>query len=151
MPTKEQMATVAEHIRDVIGRRYIEGDGDMCSCWFQPEGGGRVGMGLFRGVPVGTPEPFADVPYRGKFELLLTYVNWEGFSHSQESHVIQRVIDGKSPDLWMDGIGKEKVSEPDQFKGILAGDSVKKYEKHLDGATERALARMQEKSGGHER
>ena len=44
MPTKEQMDAAVEHINDVIGRNYIEGDGDMCSCWFQPEGGGPVGM-----------------------------------------------------------------------------------------------------------
>ena len=49
MPTKDQIATVVANIKDVIGRNYIEGNGDMCSCWFQPEGGGRVGMGLFKG------------------------------------------------------------------------------------------------------
>ena len=107
MPTKKQMATASKHIADVIGRNYIEGNGDMCSCWFQPEGGGPVGMTLFQGVPVGTPEPFTDVPYRGKLELLLTFVDWKGFSHSQESDVIHRVIDGKSPDIWMDGIQAE--------------------------------------------
>ena len=58
MPTKEQMDTVVDHVRDVISRNYIEGDGDMCSCLFQPEGGGRVGITVFQGVPVGTPRAF---------------------------------------------------------------------------------------------
>ena len=50
------------------------------------------------------------------------YVDWEGFSDTQKRGVIQRVLDGRSPDFWMDGIGAEKVSEPDQFKRILAGE-----------------------------
>ena len=150
MPTKEQIATTTEHIKDVIGRRYIEGDGDMCSCWFQPEGGGRVGMTVFQGVPVGTPEPFVDLPDRAKVELLVTYVDWKGFVDWQErSLVIQRVIDGESPALWMDGIDATKGRDhgKEQFKRILTDDSVQKYEQHLNEATERALARMQGKEG----
>ena len=92
MPTKEQMKSVVEHINDVISRRYIEGDGDMCSCVFQPEGGGPVGVTLFQGIPVGTPEPFADLPSWGKIELLGTYIGWKGFSESERSLVIDRVL-----------------------------------------------------------
>jgi hypothetical protein len=164
MPTKEQIASATEHIKDVIGRRYIEGDGDMCSCWFQPEGGGPVGMTIFQGVPVGTPEPFADVPYRGKLELLLTYVDWKGFSLSQESDVTHRVIDGKSPELWMDGIDVTRSHDDgkEQFKRILEEQTIdhkaarlrdtgQDHEKFLKEATERALASMQVKDRGHER
>lgn len=55
------------------------------------------------------------------------------------------------------GIGMRQVDFPqDQFKRILsekinAGDGTQSYEKHLNEATERALARMHDKSGGHER
>ena len=64
MPTNEQIAAAVTEIKDVIGRRYIEGDGDMCSCWFQPEGGGVVGRAMFMGAMDGTPEPFVDLPSR---------------------------------------------------------------------------------------
>jgi uncharacterized protein YjbI with pentapeptide repeats len=104
MPTKEQMETASTHIADVISRNYIEGDGDMCSCWFQPEGGGPVGMTLFQGVSVGTPEPFVELPNRAKVDLLITYVDWKGFTDAQERRVIQRVLDGKSRESWMEGI-----------------------------------------------
>jgi len=107
MPTKKQMKTASRDIADVISRNYIEGDGDMCSCWFQPEGGGRVGMTLFQKVPVGTPEPFTDLPNRAKVELLVTYVDWKGFSDAQERSVIQRILNGDSPEFWMDGIRAE--------------------------------------------
>jgi hypothetical protein len=160
MPTKEQMDTVAHHVKDVIGRNYIEGDGDMCSCVFQPQGGGPVGVNVFQGVPVGTPERFADLPSWGKIELLGTYVGWKGFSESERSLVIDRVLDGGSPDLWMDGIDATKSEDrgKELFKAILAEqstdyhaahlrDSGEDYEKFLKEATERALARMQGKDG----
>ena len=57
----------------------------------------------------------------------------------------------------MGGIGLREVDFPqEQFKRILseqrdAGGPGRKYEKHLNEATERALARMQVKNGGHER
>lgn len=159
MPTKEHMATVAEHIRDVIGRRYIEGDGNQCSCWFRPEGGGPVGMGLFQGVPVGTPEPFADLPYRGKIELLITYVHWKGFSLSQESRVSHRVIDGESPDVWMDSIAPSR-NEKALFAEIMQDTSLRKmpedptisrtYDQQLQDATERG-DRQRKEQEGHER
>ena len=160
MPTKEQIATATDHIKDVIARNYIEGDGDMCSCVFQPEGGGRVGMGIFQGIPVGTPEPFANLPSWGKAELLVTYVGWQGFSDSESSLVHQRVIDGKSLDSWMDGIDVTKSADHGQelFKEILreqiidyraAGlrDTGQDYEKFLKEATERALDRMRGNDG----
>ncbi len=149
MPTKEQIEITTEHIKDVIGRRYIEGDGDMCSCVFQPEGGGPVGVTVFQGIPTGTPEPFVDLPSWGKVELLVTYVGWKGFSDSERSLVLQRVVDGEISDLLMDGI--EATKSPDdgreQFKAILAGDSCKKYEQFLTTSTELALDRMQRKGG----
>ena len=104
MPTKEQVNAAILHIADVIGRRYIEGNGDMCSCWFQPEGGGPLGIRIVQGVPVGTPEPFSDLPVKARIELLDVYVDWEGFDNAQESSVIQRVLDGESPEFWMDDI-----------------------------------------------
>ncbi len=153
MPTKEQMGTASTHITDVISRNYIKTDDDRVDRWFQPEGGGRVGMGFFEGVPVGTAQPFTDVPYGGKLELLLFNVDWKGFSHSQETDVIHRVIDGKSPDLWMDGIEVTKAVDPnkEQFKQILAGAGGQKYGAQLSEAIDRAFARMQEKTGGHQR
>lgn len=149
MPTKDQIATVVANIKDVIGRNYIEGNGDMCSCWFQPEGGGRVGMGLFQGVPVGTPEPFADLPSRGKVELLTTYVDWKGFTDVQKRSVINVVLEGESHNFFevmMDGI-KPSVADPAkvQFKQILAGESGQKYGKELSESIDRAFARMQGK------
>jgi hypothetical protein len=160
MPTKEQIATVVANIKDVIGRNYIEGNGDMCSCWFQPEGGGRVGMGLFQGVPVGTPEPFADLPSQGKVELLTTYVDWKGFTDVQKRSVINVVLEGESHNFFevmMDGI-KPSVANPEkeQFKRILEEQTIdyqaarlrdtgQDYEKFLKEATERALDRMQGK------
>ncbi len=163
MPTKEQMETVVVHVKDVVSRNYIEGDGDMCSCVYQPEGGGRVGITVFQGVPVGTPEPFADLPSWGKVELLVTYVGWKGFSDAQKSDVIDRVIDGKSHDLWMGGIDVTTNHDhcKEMFKQILEEqkidyqaarlrDSGQDHEKFLKEATERALARMQGKEG-HER
>jgi len=157
MPTKEQIATATEHIKDVIGKRYIEGDGDMYSCWFRPEGGGPVGAGLFQGVPVGTPERFADLPSRGKVELLVTYVDWKGFDGLQEDRVIERVLDGNSPDLWMTGIDVTKSPDHgrEQFKKILEEQAVdyqaarlrdtgQDYEKLLKESTDRPMVRVQE-------
>ena len=160
MPTKEQITTATEHIKDVVGRNYIEGDGDMCSCVFQPEGGGSVGVTIFQGVPVGTPEPFADLPSWGKAELLVTYVGWQGFSDSERSLVFQRVLYGKNPDTWMDGIAVTKSADhgKELFKQILEEqrtdyqaarlrDTGQDHEKFLNEATERALDRMQGKEG----
>jgi hypothetical protein len=125
MPTKEQMETASKHIADVISRNYIKTDDDRVYHGFQPEGGGRVGMELFENAPVGTPEPFSDVPFGPKLDLLLFCVDWKGFSHSQETDVVYRVIDGKSPDLWMDGIEVTKAVDPmkEQFKAIVGGES----------------------------
>jgi hypothetical protein len=104
MPTKEQMKTAFRQIADVIGRNYIEGDGDQCSCWFQPEGGGPVGRSLFQGAPVGTPEPFTDLPDKARIELLVDCVDWEGFTGTERRSVQQRVLEGGGPESWMNGI-----------------------------------------------
>jgi hypothetical protein len=93
----------------------------MCSCWFQPEGGGAVGSGLFQGVPVGIPEPFETLPRRGKIELLMTYVGWYGFSHEEESAVSDRVIENRSPEQWMNSIEVKPT-----LQGVLDGNSVSK-------------------------
>ena len=82
MPTANQIRVSIDHIEDVIGRSYIEGDGDMCSCWFPPEGGGPVGFTIFQGVPEGTSEPFVRLPESAKVELLVVYVDWDGFTSS---------------------------------------------------------------------
>lgn len=113
MPTKEQIESVAEHIRDVIGRNYIEGDGDQASCWFQPEGGGVVGRALFQGAPIGTPEPFPELPSKAKAELLVTCVDWEGFTFDERRDVSRRVIDGESPEFWMDGVQASRGLDPE--------------------------------------
>jgi hypothetical protein len=153
MPTKEQMAAAAEHIRDVIGRRYIEGDGDACSCWFQPEGGGPVGMTVFQGVPVGTPEPFSDLPARARIELLDVYVDWEGFNDAQEWSVIQRVLDGESPEFWMDGIVPDAALEisKELFDRGMTGESPQGCGQFFTESEVRALSRMRGKDGGYER
>ena len=122
MPTKEQIDAAVEHINDVIGRNYIEGDGDMCSCWFQPEGGGPVGMTVFQGVPTGTPESFSQIPAKAKVELLQTYVRWEGFTVLQESNVIRRVLDGQSADEWMNGIEPDDVTKKPETGTDLAAE-----------------------------
>lgn len=136
MPTREQMETTVAHIEDVTSRGYVEGDGDQCSCWFQPEGGGALGMGYFRGVPVGTPEPFGNLPDKAKVELLVTYVGWEGFDDAQVGRVIGRVVGGEGPDAWLLGIesGEGRPGKP---------GSLGRYENRLREATQDALSRMQ--------
>lgn len=104
MPTKEQMETAREQIGDVISRRYIEGNGDLCSCWFQPETPGAIGRTLVKWTLEGIPEPFMEIPRKGQMELLHEFVHWEGFSDAQELTVIQRVLDGEIRDSWMDGL-----------------------------------------------
>ena len=104
MPTREQIETAREQIEDVISRRYIEGDGDMCSCWFQPETPGPIGMTLVKGTLEGMPEPFMEIPRKAQVELLHEFVNWDGFSDAQELTVIRRVLDGSSRNSWMDGL-----------------------------------------------
>jgi len=149
MPTKEQMQTTTEHIKDVIGKNYIEGDGDECSCRFHPEGGGTVGRALFVGATDGRAESFKDLPWDAQVELLMTCVDWDSFSHALRWCIIQRVQDRERPDMWMDGIEVTKSHDDgrEQFKAILAGDSCKKYEQFLTTSTERALDRMQGKEG----
>jgi len=104
MPTDEEKETVSEQIEDVIGRRYIESDGDMCSCWFQPETAGPIGMTIVQGTVEGTPEPFNEIPRKAQIELLHEFVNWKGFSDGQQFTVMQRVIEGECRDTWMEGI-----------------------------------------------
>ena len=111
MPTEEQIATVRAQIEDVISRRYIESDGDMCSCWFQPETAGPIGMTIVDGVPPGKPEPFNEIPRKAQIELLASLVDWQGFDDSQELGVIQRVLDGESPDFWMGGMRYDDVKQ----------------------------------------
>jgi len=125
MPTKEQMETASEHIKDVIGRNYIEGDGDQCSCWFQPEGGGAVGMTIFQGVPAGTPEPFAEMPSKAKAELLATCVGWDGFTDGERADVINRVLDGEDMEFWMDGI--KNYNPENDFSRPLTGKQHENY------------------------
>jgi hypothetical protein len=148
MPTKEQIERAMEHLKDVISRQYIQTDDRRVYYGFQPEGGGNLGIEFFEGTPVGTPQPFSDVPFGPKLDLLLFCVDWTGFNHLQETQITQRVIDGKRSDLWMDGIDAPQShdSGKEQFKAILAG-SVQKYGKHLNDAIDRALARMQGKEG----
>jgi hypothetical protein len=149
MPSQKQIAVVVDQIRDVIGRNYIESDGDECSCWFQPEGGGPVGRALFMGAVDGTPEPFIDLPTKAQVELLVTCVGWEGFSPLERTLVQQRVLDGQDSEYWMAGIDATRDHERgrEQFRQILAGDSFQKYGTHLNEASERALDRMQGKEG----
>lgn len=111
MPTKEQMATVRAQIEDVISRRYIESDGDMCSCWFQPETAGPIGARVVNGSPAGEPEPFNEIPTKAQVELLTAFVDWEGFDDSQAWGVIQRVMGGERADSWMDEVGYGALKE----------------------------------------
>jgi hypothetical protein len=89
--------------------------------------------------------------------LLVTYVDWKGFDGLQEDRVIERVLDGKSPDLWMTGIDVTKSPDHgrEQFKKILEEQAVdyqaarlrdtgQDYEKLLKESTDRPMARVQE-------
>ena len=121
MPTTRQMKTVRSHIADVIGRRYIEGDGDMCSCRYAPEGGGNVGVTYCHPPESGETVPFAELDETSKYELLTTYVGWDGFDFEQDAVVMRNVIDGKGDADWMSGI------EPDEYWERMPqreGDSV---------------------------
>jgi hypothetical protein len=122
VPTKEQIEAVIEQIKDVESRNYIESDGDQASCWFQPEGGGVVGRALFQGAPIGELEPFADLPSRAKAELLVTCVDWEGFTVDQRHDVSRRVIDGEGPPFWMDGVQVLLDARSENPKGQTIGE-----------------------------
>ena len=78
MPTREEMDAAIEQIGDVIGRRYLEGDGDLCSCRYAPEGGGNVGFTYCYPPEPGEVVPFAALDETSKFELLTTYLYFPG-------------------------------------------------------------------------
>ena len=156
MPTREQMAAAPTHIKDVIGRNYVEGDGDMCSCWFQPEGGGPVGRTMFQGAPVGVPEPFAELLSRAKVNCSLPALIGKGSATRRTGCVIDGVIDGEGPDFgrmassrmaWKTppGSGSSKfcLSSAGGQPPAIAEESVQKYGKFFKESKERALSRMQ--------
>jgi hypothetical protein len=123
MPTEEQITTVRMQIEDVISRRYIESNGNLCSCWFQPETSGPIGMTIVNGPPPpGNPEAFNEIPGKAQIEILDTLIDWKGFDDSQEVSIIQRVLDGKSPDLWMEGMQPDIECEQEPERGFEIGD-----------------------------
>jgi hypothetical protein len=161
MPSKEQMELTRLHIEDVTGRRYIEGDGDMCGCRYAPEGGGIVGDAYCVPPEPGEAVPFSSLDETSKVELLTTYVSWEGFDFAQDGIVIRNVLDGKAPAKWMDGINQETLGaelEADAYaarKRDYGADDAATYARrvaegaatvrHLDGP--RAKAANQESAG----
>ena len=102
MPTKKQIENAVGLIKDVISRDYVVLRGtEYLSGGSQP-----LGWSL-----IDPPEKlFPMLETADKIAVLGKYVDWEGFDDDQKRSVIQWVVDGYSPKLWMDGI--EALSAP---------------------------------------
>lgn len=143
MPNKEQMLQVTDAIELFMGGlEVVRLEGDLIIA----ASVNREGEYLF----------WNDLLDTQRRDALAIVVDWQGFSESQKDGVIQRVLDGESPDLWMAGIDAAKGHDHgrDQFKRILEEQTIdyqaarlrdtgQDYERFLKEATERALDRMQ--------
>ena len=113
MPTAEQVDNTIRHIADLADRRFVEVRDATCGCSYAPERGGAVGVTYSRSPPRGESFAFAELHSADKLDLLVTYVDWEGFSDRQAAVVIQNVIEGKEQKQWTEGV--EFAGEMDAY------------------------------------
>jgi hypothetical protein len=78
---------------------------------------------------------------------------FSGGTASELEMILKGRIEAEVVDVGVEMAARESRAErpQEQFKQILAREIGQKYERFLNEATERALARMHDKSGGHER
>lgn len=104
MPTADQVDNTVKHIADLARRRFVEVRDATCGCSYAPEGNGAVGVTYSRSPPSGESFAFAELHSADKLDLLVAYIDWEGFSDRQAAAVIGNVLEGKEEKQWIEGV-----------------------------------------------
>jgi hypothetical protein len=123
MPSREQMATVIEHIKDVIGKRYYH------EIYLEQDGHPEFDV-VSPSAEIDDSETFDTLPTRAKIEPLNRDVDWEGFTEAQKDGVIRRVLDGQEAEFWMDGIAPDAPTEERPAESMPHGEFSREERDH---------------------
>jgi hypothetical protein len=106
MPTKEEMASVIKHIRDVISSDYVVLRGTE---------GRPLGWSL-----LDPPEKlFPMLEAADQVAVLRKYVDWQGFTEPERDAVINCILSDESPDFWMDGVKTNSIQvHPGKYNAL---------------------------------
>lgn len=104
MPTREEMDAVAEQLEAAINNNFEISE--------ITEGIYPYNPALASFIPAERVAHFDDLTDEFKAWALEIHVEWDGFSEVQRADVIQRVIDGREMEFWMDGIERWPNSMP---------------------------------------